>query len=199
MTRRALRKLMAEFVQTSDPARAEANRKLLDEFVPDKVTVDLLQTVLRMLLEERVSVRNLPLILEATAEASAAQMPVEDTVEHVRKRIAFHIVSQLSDPAGNLALIQLAPEWENKFASHEREDDGRLDIALPPEEFNRLANSVRGTLARATEHGANPAIVTSAKRRRFVRQVLEAKGVASPVLSFDEVGATRKLSLVGTA
>ena len=44
--------------------RAEANRKLLDEFVPDKVPHDLLQTVLRLLQEQRVSVRNLPLVLQ---------------------------------------------------------------------------------------------------------------------------------------
>ena len=53
------------------PKRAEANRRMLDEFVPDKVPVDTLQAVLRLLLEERVSIRNLPLILEAIAEAHA--------------------------------------------------------------------------------------------------------------------------------
>ena len=57
----------------SDPRRAEANRRMLDEFIPDKVPIDTLQAVLRLLLEERVSIRNLPLILEAIAEAHAPQ------------------------------------------------------------------------------------------------------------------------------
>ena len=72
-TRRSLRKLLDEFTSLSDPKRAEANRKMLDEFVPEKVTIDTLQAVLRLLLEERVSIRNLPLILEAIAEAHLPQ------------------------------------------------------------------------------------------------------------------------------
>ncbi len=200
ITRRALRKLLGEFTGVSDPARAEANRKLLDEFVPDKVPVDVLQTVLRMLLEERVSVRNLPIILEATAEAQATFQNTDDVVEHVRRRIAFHIVSQLSEDDGTLPLIQLAPEWEARFAENELVDaDGRPDIALAPEDFNRLAGSVKGMLARAAERGSYPAIATSARRRRFVRQILQAKGVLNPVLSFEEIGATSRVSVMGVA
>ena len=199
LTRRALRKLLDEFTSVSDQARAEANRKLLDEFVPDKVPVDQLQTVLRLLLDERVSIRNLPIILEGIAEARNANMAQEDVVEHVRRRIAFHIIARLSDGEGNLPLIQLAPEWEAKFAEHEREENGHVDVALPPEEFNKLAGSVKGMLARAATQSAFPAIATSARRRRFVRHVLEAKGISNPVLSFDEIGNTAKLALLGTA
>lgn len=199
LTRRAMRRLLDEFVSTSDGPRNDANRKLLDEFVPEKIPVDVLQNVLRMLLEERVSVRNLPLILEALAEARGAGASNEDAAEHVRRRIAFHIISRLCDGEGNLPLIQLAPEWEAKFLEHEQDDNGRPDIALPPEEFNRLASSVKGMLARAEAQRASPVIATSARRRRFLRQVLEAKGIENPVLSFDEIGTKTRLSLLGTA
>lgn len=200
LTRRALRALLDAFTGVSDQARAEANKKLLDEFVPDKVPVDQLQAVLRMLLDERVSVRNLPLIMEAIAEARTGNPPIDEIVEHVRRRIAFHIIARLSDEDGSLPLIQLAPEWEAKFSEHERDDNGRPDIALPPEEFNKLAGSVKGMLARAAaQAGASPAIATSARRRRFVRQVLDAKGIKNPVLSFDEIGNTPRLALLGTA
>ena len=172
---------------------------MLDEYVPDKVPVDILQSVLRMLLSERVSIRNLPLILEAIAEARNDNAPLDEVVEHVRRRIAFHIVSRLSDAEGMLPLIQLAPEWEAKFAEYEREENGATDIALPPEEFNRLAGSVKGMIARAASRAALPAIATSARRRRFVRQALEAKGIHNPVLSFEEIGNTSRLALLGTA
>ena len=56
---------------------------MLDELVPDKVPVDLLLTIMRMLLEERVSIRNLPLILEATAEARQMYQQAEAMCEHV--------------------------------------------------------------------------------------------------------------------
>ncbi len=199
LTRRALRKLLEAFTSVSDHDRADANRKLLDEFVPDKVPVDVLQSALRQLLEERVSIRNLPLILEAVSEARSSNQPSDEIVEHVRRRIAFHIVSRLLDSDGALPLIQLAPEWEAIFAEHERDEAGRPDVALPPEEFNRLAGSVQGMTARAAAKATNPVIATSARRRRFVRHVLDAKGVSNPVLSFEEIGSTRNLMLLGTA
>jgi len=196
-TRRALRKLLEAFAAPSDPARAEANRRLLDEFVPDKVPHDVLQTVLRLLLAERVSIRNLPLILEATAEARAAGMAPDDIVEHIRRRIAFHIVARLCDREGRLPLIQLGPDWEALFAEHERGES--REIVLPPAEFNRLAGAVGAALHRAGDLAEPPAIATSAQRRRFVRQVLSAKGIANPVLSFDEIGSHAQLTLLGTA
>jgi flagellar biosynthesis protein FlhA len=198
-TRRALRSLLEEFTRPSDPARAEANRKLLDEFVPDKIPHELLQTVLRLLLEDRVSIRNLPLVLEAAAEGRGASLPPEQIVEHVRRRIAFHIVSRLCDNQGNLPLVQLAPHWEVLFAEHERDEGGQPDIVLPPDEFNRLARSVGGALGTAAGRGIYPAVATSARRRRFVRHVLDAKGIQNPVLSFEEIGNRSALSLVGTA
>ncbi|MCL5778903.1 flagellar biosynthesis protein FlhA [Limibaculum sp. FT325] len=199
LTRRALRKLMDEFTRPSDPARAEANRRLLDEFVPDKVPLDLLQALLRALLDERVPVRNLPLILEAAAEARAAGLGLDDVVEHVRRRIAFLIVARLGDREGRLPLIQLAPEWETLFASHERGEGGLADVVLPPDEFNRLAAAVRGALAEPMRRGLAPIVATSGRRRRFLRSVLEAKGIEVPVLSFEEIGTRTRLTLVGTA
>jgi len=198
-TRRALRSLVDEFVRPSDPGRAEANRRLLDEFVPDKVPHDILQTVLRMLLDERVSVRNLPLILEAAAEARAANLPPEQIVEHIRRRIAFLIVARLTDEDGRLPLIQLGPAWETLFAEHESGDTPGGDVALPPEEFNRLATSIAAALGKAGSTPHPPAIATSAKRRRFLRQVLSAKGIPNPVLSFEEIGAHGDLRLLGMA
>lgn len=197
MTRRALRRLLDAFVEPSDAGRAEANRRLLDEFVPDKVPLDVLQTVLRMLLEERVPVRNLPLILEAAAEARAANLPHEEIVEHIRRRIAFQIVARLCDREGRLPLVQLGPSWEPLFAEHEGEKGA--DIALPPQEFARLAGSVGEQIARAGDRGQTPALATSARRRRFLAQVLASRGIRVPVLSFEEIGAHAEPLLVGTA
>lgn len=198
-TRRALQGLLTEFTRPTDPARAEANRRLLDEFVPDKVPRELLQTVLRLMLEERVPVRNLALILEAVAEGREAGLRAEDIVEHARRRIAFHIVARLCDREGKLPLVQLGPHWEAMFAEHEQAEDGRSEVVLPPEEFNRLARSVAGAVGAAARDGVYPAIAVSARRRRFLREVLEAKGIQNPVIAFEEIGSRIRLALVGTA
>jgi flagellar biosynthesis protein FlhA len=194
---RGLRRLLDEFVNLSDSTRAEANRRLLDEMVPDKVPVDLLLMVLRLLLEERVSIRNLPLILEAIAEARGLGQP-EAICEHVRQRLGFQLVAELKRADGTIPLIQLAPDWEKTFASYQIDGDrGQRDVALPPDQFSRLANAIAERLNRAAEAGTYPALVTSTLRRRFLRTVLGAKGVTAPVLSYEEIGMEARPAMVG--
>lgn len=198
LTLKALRRLLDEFVNLSDDERAQANRRMLDELVPDKVPVDLLLTIMRMLLEERVSIRNLPLILEATAEARQMYQQAEAMCEHVRQRLGFQLVAELKRENGTIPLIQLAPEWEQAFNTYQIEGErGQGDVALPPEEFNRLANGVAEKLAKASETGIYPAIAAPRHRRRFLRTVLSAKGITNPVLSFEEIGTEARPSLVG--
>ncbi|MEY8119581.1 flagellar biosynthesis protein FlhA [Falsihalocynthiibacter sp. CO-5D18] len=198
LTLKALRKILAALTNLSDENRAAANRQMLDELVPEKVPVDLLLNVMRLLLEEQVSVRNLPLILEATAEARPIYPSAEGICEHVRQRLGFQLVADIKRADGTIPLIQLAPEWEASFNLYQMVGDrGQVDVALPPLEFNKLADGVADRIARAAEAGTYPAIVTSRLRRRFIRTVLSAKGISNPVLSFEEIGTDARPALVG--
>ncbi|KEP69706.1 flagellar biosynthesis protein FlhA [Thioclava dalianensis] len=196
MTQRALRRLLDEVVNLSDPARAQANRRVLEELVPDKVPVDLLLAVLRLLLEERVSIRNLLLIIEAIAEVRSLPTP-EAICEHVRQRLGFQLVAELRREDGTIPLIQLAPEWEETFGTYTVGERGAGDVALPPEMFNRLAGNIAERLSVAGQSGIFPALVASGRRRRFLRTVLSAKGIAAPVLSFEEIGLDARPAMVG--
>ena len=165
--------------------------------MPDKVPVDTLLTVLRLLLEERVSIRNLPLILEAAAEARNFGTP-EAICEHIRHRLGFQLVAELRRADGTIPLIQLAPEWEKTFAAHQIEGErGQRDVALPPDQFSRLANGLAEKLNKAAEQGTFPALVTSTLRRRFLRTVVGAKGLTVSVLSYEEIGTDARPALVG--
>ncbi len=197
-TLKALRRVMREVSSVSDPQRAEANRKLLEELVPERVPVDILHAVLRLLLDELVSIRNLPLILEAIAEARLLHGTPEAITEAVRHRLGFQLVADVRREDGTLPLIQLAPEWEETFTSYQI-GDGKVqtDIALPPDLFNNLANGVADKVKGANEQGIFPAIITSTQRRRFMKSLVKAKGIAAPVLSFEEIGTDARPSLVG--
>jgi len=198
LTLKGLRRLLDELANLSDPARAEANRRMLDELIPDKVPADLLLAVLRLLLEERVSVRNLPLILESIAEVRATHGSAEAICEHVRQKLGFQLVAELKRDDGTIPLLQLSPEWEQTFSTYEIDGErGRGEVALPPEAFNRLAAALSEKLTLAAEGGVSPAVVTSSRRRRFLRMVLAAKGLSAPVLSYDEIGMEARPALVG--
>ncbi len=199
LTLKALRRILDEMTRLSDPRRAEANRRLLEELVPDKVPLDLLHNVLRLLLEEQVSIRNLPLILESVAEGRAMATQAEAICEHVRQRLGFQIVSDFRRADGTLPLLQLDPDWEENFTAYQMDTDrGSADIALPPELFNRLAQNMPDEITQATEDGTYPAVVTSVRRRRFIRMVLSTRNIPNPVLSYEEIGLDARPALVGT-
>ena len=199
-SRRAMRKLLDEFVTVSDTQRADANRRMVDEFVPDKVPVELLQSVLRLLLDERVSIRNLPLILEAIAETNGTLRNAEAIAEHVRQRLGYQLVAEVTEEDGALPLVQLQPHWEELFQKYEIPvEAGTADVALPPDDFNKLANAVANKLSTISQSGRFPAIVTSSKRRRFLQTVLRSKGIRNPVLSFEEIGPDARPAMLGIA
>ncbi len=196
MTLRALRRLLDEVANLSDPTRAQANRRVLDELIPDKVPIDLLLSVLRLLLEERVSIRNLLLIVEAISEARHLQSP-EQICEHVRQRLGFQLVADLRREDGTIPLIQLAPDWEERFGKYTIGGEAGSDVALPPDLFNKLAANIAEKLAGAAQAGTFPALVSSGRRRRFLRTVINAKGLNAPVLSYEEIGLEARPAMVG--
>ncbi|MFQ6546825.1 flagellar biosynthesis protein FlhA [Aestuariibius sp. 2305UL40-4] len=198
LTLKSLRRLLDEMTRLTDGERAEANQRMLDEVIPDRLSVDILLSVLRLLLEEKVSIRNLPLIIEAAAEGRLLHSSAEGVAEHVRQRMGFQLVAEMRRADGTIPLVQLAPEWEDTFATYQvTSDRGATDIALPPDDFNRLASAIAERIAEASEAGIFPAIVTSSRRRRFLRAVMTAKGIPNPVLSFEEIGVDARPSLVG--
>lgn len=196
MTLRALRRLLDEVANLSDPTRAQANRRVLDELIPDKVPIDLLLSVLRLLLDERVSIRNLLLIVEAISEARRLQSP-EQICEHVRQRLGFQLVADLRREDGTIPLIQLAPDWEERFGKYTIGGEAGSDVALPPDLFNKLAANIAEKLAGAAQAGTFPALVSSGRRRRFLRTVINAKGLNAPVLSYEEIGLEARPAMVG--
>jgi flagellar biosynthesis protein FlhA len=198
LTLKSTRRLLDEMVSLSDPVRADANRKLLDELIPERVPMETLHQVLKSLLDEQVSIRNLPLILEAIAEARSFSPNPEIICEHVRQRLGFQLVAELKREDGTIPLIQLAPEWEETFGAYQLEGEfGGNNIALPPDIFNKLASRLSEKVSEASERGVVPALVTSTKRRRYLKTLVQAKGISTPVLSFEEIGLEARPSLVG--
>ena len=194
---KSLRRLLDELTALTDEMRAEANRRMIDDMIPDKVPMDLLLSVIRLLLEERVSIRNLPLILESIAEVRGSLVAPDAICEHVRQKLAFQIIAELRGKDGTVPLLQLAPEWEATFTNYTMAEGGLADVALPPDIFQRLTGAVAEKVNSAGEAGHFPALVTSSRRRRFLRTVLGAKGIPNPVLSFEELAQETRPALVG--
>ena len=194
---KSLRRLLDALTTLTDADRAEANRRMLDDMIPDRVPMDMLLSIVRLLLEERVSIRNLALILESIAEVRGTGVSPDAICEHVRQKLAFQILADLRAKDGSVPLVQLAPEWESTFAAHTLGDGAAPDVALPPDVFQRLTGAIADKINAAGDGGHYPALVTSSRRRRFLRTILGAKGISNPVLSFEELAQESRPALIG--
>jgi flagellar biosynthesis protein FlhA len=93
--------------------------------------------------------------------------------------------------------VQLAPEWDEIFARHQIDGGAAgLDVALPPTDFARLGAGLAEAFGRLSDEGTRAALVTTARRRRFLRTIMAARDVSAPVLSFEEIGLDARLALV---
>src|SRR5690606_17627973 len=91
-------------------------QKLVSDVIPGQLSVGGLQRVLQSLLSERVSVRDLPAILEGIAEAGAYTKNIAHITEHVRSRLARQLCDAAANANGLVPLVTLSPEWEQAFA-----------------------------------------------------------------------------------
>ncbi len=197
-TRTVMLETLDALTKVSDKDRAASHQRLLDEYIPAKVTPETLLSVLRALLEERVAIRNLFLIIETIAETKPSNPSVARIVELVRQRLAFQIVVRLQDDNGRLPLLQLSTQWEQRFSEYEvRHENGSSDIALPPEMFSELIQSVQSKLNQFAQKGIMASVATSSRRRRFLQTVLASKGIRNAVLAYEEISPKTNPQILG--
>lgn len=195
MSMAALQRMIAELKGLSDTRRAESYQRLFDSMVPDKVAPELLLAVLRLLLEERVSIRNLPLIVDAIAEARTADGP-EAVCDLVRRRLRGQITQALTGDSGALEAVQMQPAWEAEFLRSEAPATRGTAASTLPLVARNLAEAVRALTERHA--GRNFVLIAPDHRRRQIRAILAASGLDITVLGHEEIDPTAKLTLIDT-
>ncbi|MDO5605156.1 MAG: flagellar biosynthesis protein FlhA [Paracoccus sp. (in: a-proteobacteria)] len=194
LTLSALQRLITELKEMSDPARARAHQAFFENMMPDKVAPDLLLAVLRQMLDEALSIRNLPLIVDAVHECRAAGTP-DAVFEAIRRRLRGQITQTFSDASGRLNILQLHPAWEAELVA--AEESQRNQPGLPVADLaRRLVQRLRGQLAEIGP--GDPVLAVPDHRRRQLREILLAHGVKLPVLGLAEIDPGAEIHLLAT-
>jgi len=173
-------------------------KKLVEDLVPSVVTATTIQRVLQALLRERVSIRDLPAILEGIGEAAPHTSSVTLLVEQVRARLARQLSFAHRGDDGALPIVTLTPEWENTFADSLVGSGDDKQLALAPSRLQDFVRGVRDVFERAALAGDSPVLLTSPTIRPYVRSIIERFRGQTPVMSQNEVHPRAKLKTVGT-
>jgi flagellar biosynthesis protein FlhA len=171
--------------------------ELVKDIVPAQITVSGIQRVLQLLLAERISIRDLPTILEGIADALAFTRNPTYLVEHVRARLARQICAQHTSPAGYLPLIALSPKWEQAFAESIVGQGEDKSLAMQPSKLSEFITLIRERFEDAAREGEAPVLVTSPAVRPFVRSIVERFRTQTSVLSQSEIHPRARLKTVG--
>jgi flagellar biosynthesis protein FlhA len=172
-------------------------KKLVEDLVPGVVSATTIQRVLQALLKERVSVRDLPTILEGIAEAAPHSAGVTQLVEHVRTRLAKQLCFQNKGEDGMLAIISLSPVWEEAFTEALVGPGEEKQLALAPSRLQEFIRSVRDAFDQAARQGDTPVLLTSGTIRPYVRSLVERFRGQSVVMSQNEIHPKARLKTVG--
>jgi flagellar biosynthesis protein FlhA len=175
------------------------HQKLVADVVPAQISVGGVQRVLQALLAERVSIRDLPTILEGVQEATAGgQRGMSGILSVVRAGLA----RQLSDAArganGYVPLITLSAEWEMAFAEALVGPPEERQLAMAPSRLGEFMEKVRDRFDAAAAAGESPALVCSGGVRGHVRAIVERFRPATTVLAQAEIHPRARIRTVGS-
>ena len=175
----------------------DEEKKLVEDLIPSVVTTTTVQRVLQALLRERVSIRDLPTILEGLAEAAPHTASVTQLVEHVRTRLAKQICHQNQGPDGALPIITLSPEWEMAFAESLAGQGEDRQLAMAPSKLQAFIREVREVFERAAQSGDAAVLLTGPMIRPYVRSIIERFRGQTVVMSQNEVHPRARLKTIG--
>jgi len=175
----------------------KAEQKLVDDLIPGQVSVSTVQRVLQSLLAERISIRDLPTILEGIAETAGSTQNIVSITEHVRSRLARQLSAAHAGGDGHIPILTLSPKWEQAFAESLTGQGEDRQLAMPPSTLQEFMNALREAFDKAAAAGQAPALLTSPGIRPYVRSIIERVRPATSVLSQSEIHPKAKLRTLG--
>lgn len=170
---------------------------VVDEIIPDKISYGQVQQVLRNLMRENVSIRNMPAILESIADNYEKTRDPEALCELVRQRLARVLCERHIDTQGVLHAVTLDPDIEASLAaaigSTSDPDAGNVSPAY----LQQLVERIADVLGKAARGGSDAVLLVRSSVRRFIGELVRSSLPKATVLSYNEVVPARSVETAG--
>lgn len=165
----------------------ERQSGLVEDLIPNTLTLSDVQRVLQNLLGEGVSIANLDLIVEHLVDLARAQKDPIELTELIRQRMSYAICHQLRGAHGDLAVLSLDPRVENQIVASIGATGGQGSLVVEP----RLAEQIIRRLAPLSEEmfrqGRAPVLLCGGEIRRHLRNLTRRSIPKLSILSVSEI------------
>ena len=185
--------LSRQDVQTLLDHVKEEHAALVNELVPNVLTLGEVQRVLQNLLRERVSIRDLVTILEAIADQARLTRDPDQLAEAARQALGRQITNQYLGEDGRLAVMTLAPDWQQVLSQNVVQTERGPNIHLEPALAQRLLARLRESMERMAAAGRQPVLLCPARLRLPLRRFAELALPSLVVLAYGEVSANAEV------
>ena len=182
---------MCESVREFAPA-------LVEDLIPDKVSINTLHNVLRALLHERIPVRDIVTILETLANYAGSGMGTDFLLGKVREALGRSISALYTDATGSLPVISLHPEAEQTLLQASRDSDKAGGVLLDPVFAQSFLGKLEGVLRSAYGNGTQPVLLVPTPIRIFVKRLIEPTYPNLAVMGYTEVASSARVMSAGT-
>ncbi|KYG57848.1 flagellar biosynthesis protein FlhA [Planococcus maritimus] len=183
-------KSLIENIRDSAPA-------VVEELIPNLMSIGEVQKVLMKLLKEKVSIRNLLVVLETLADYATQTKDTDLLTEYVRQALARQITRQYAPDNEALKVITAGASLEKKFAeSVHRSEQGNY-LSIDPESSQTIFQKITEQAGQLQQNGVQPILLTSPAIRIYMRQFVERFAPDLPVLSYNELEPEIEIQSVG--
>jgi flagellar biosynthesis protein FlhA len=185
-------------VQTLLNKVAEKNPKLVEELVPNLLSLGGVQKILQNLLRERISIRNLVTILETIADYAASTKNTDVLTEYVRQALGRHITRQYISDDGTLYLITLDPNIEDILSGAVQHTERETFLSLEPTIVQKLIRKLESPIKQFHKTQSQPILLCSPGIRLSLKRLLEKFIPNLVVISHSEIDPKIKVKSIGT-
>lgn len=173
------------------------NPKLVKELFPKYFTLSGLKIILRNLLEEGISIRDVSTILEVIKENLAKTSDPDYLTEYIRSSFRHLITNKYKDKDGAINVLLLSPEIEIIFNTSLKITEQVKWMELPPQIGLQILIKVGEELENLKKYGLNAVILCSPVIRRFARMLTSSSFPELPVIAYSEIAPLTKIRSVG--
>lgn len=170
---------------------------LVDELIPGSLSIGDVQKVLQKLLREKVSIRNLLVILEALADHAMYTKDPDVLTEYVRQAMSRQITLQFTEPGQPLRVLTAGAGLEKAISERIEQSEQGSYLAMDPDTSQRIYQTMSSEVGKMVNSGYQPIILSSPAIRMYLRQLMDRMMPDIPVLSYSELEPHVEVQSIG--
>ena len=176
-----------EEVKAIMDATKEKYSVIVDELIPDIMTLGEVQKVLQNLLREKVTIKDRVTILETLADNAVNTKDIELLTEYVRMALNKSIAVDFVDENNTITVATLSNDVERLIANNLQKSVNGTYPAVDPDSTNKIFNSIKEIIESTDFYNNRPVILVSPKIRAPFRKLVEMVFPNVSILSLNEI------------